>query len=193
MQTFSGAAMNITGPTTVHVGTLNYAPSVPTTIGGTNRAITITRRSLCRSVLATSTPPNQQPPPIDQVTQATLTTNANTTLLVNNLTLNPGQNSLSNFVQNGGTVQVNGTVQMSNSAGGSTITLNGGTFIAAGGRQCQRCIWHRFRWALTRDKQAGAPPLTRPYEFTVLNVNGGAPCRFSTSSRWGCSLMRPAR
>ena len=34
VQTLSGAAMNITGPTTVNVGTLNYAPSVPTTIGG---------------------------------------------------------------------------------------------------------------------------------------------------------------
>ena len=34
VQTLGGAAMNITGPTTVHVGTLNYAPSVPTTIGG---------------------------------------------------------------------------------------------------------------------------------------------------------------
>ena len=115
------------------MGTLNYAPSVPTTIGGTNRSITINTPITLPFGVATSTPPNQPPPPIDQVTQATLTTNANTTLLVNNLTMNPGQNSLSNFVQNGGTVQVNGTVQMSNSPGGSTITLNGGTFIAAGG------------------------------------------------------------
>ena len=34
--------MNITGPITVRVGTLNLAPSVPTTIGATNRAINIT-------------------------------------------------------------------------------------------------------------------------------------------------------
>ena len=86
--------------------------------------------------------------------------------------MNPGQNSLSNFVQNGGTVQVNGTVQMSNSAGGSTITLNNGTFIAAGGGNVNGAL-ASIQMSSNPGQQAGAPPLTRPYEFSVLNVNGG--------------------
>ena len=96
------------------------------------------------------------------MTQATLTTNANTTLLATTLTLNPGQNSLSNFVQNGGKVQVNGTVQLSNSAGGSTLTINDGTFIAGGGGQYQRFRPASIQmgckpWATGRSPAADSP------------------------------------
>ena len=173
VQTLSGAAMNLQGPTTVLVGTLNLAPSAPATIGATSRNVAITAPITLPFGVGTSNPPNQAPPPIDQVTQATLTTNANTTLLANNLTLNPGQNSLSNFVENGGTVQVNGTVSLGNSAGGSTLTLNGGTFIAAGGWHVSGTALASIQMGINGGQQAGAPPLTRPYEFNVLNVNGG--------------------
>ncbi len=174
VQTLSGAAMNITGPTTVNVGTLNYAPSVPTTIGGTNRSISITAPITLPFGVGTSTPPNQPPPPIGQVTQATLTTNANTTLLVNNLTLNANQNSVSNFVENGGTVQVNGTVTLGSSNGGGIITLNGGTFIAAGGGTTNTIPASIVMGATGGFQQTGAPPLTRPYQFAAINVDAGA-------------------
>src|SRR5207344_965039 len=118
-----------TGPTNVRVGTLNFAPSVPTTIGSTGNSITIQGQITLPFGAA---PTNLPPPAADQLAYATLTTNQNTTLLANNFTLNPGQNGLSTFVQNGGTVQVNGTVALGASAGGATMTLNGGQFIAGG-------------------------------------------------------------
>jgi fibronectin-binding autotransporter adhesin len=173
VQTLSGAAMNLQGPTTVLVGTLNLAPSAPTIIGATTRNVAITAPITLPFGVGTSNPPNQGPPAINQVTQATLTTNANTTLLANNLTLNPGQNSLSNFVENGGTVQVNGTVSLGNSAGGSTLTLNSGTFIAGGAAAVSGTALASIQMGINGGQQAGAPPLTRPYEFNVLNVNGG--------------------
>ena len=195
VQTLAGAGLNLQGPTTVRVGTLNYAPTIPTTIGGTGRAINITAPITLPFGVGTSTPPNQAPPPIDQVTQATLSINANTTLLASTITLNPGQNSLSNFIQNGGTVQANGLVQMGNRAGGSTITLNGGTFLGGGATavvaNSSPSSVASLQMGINGGQQAGAPPLTRPYEFNVVNVNNGATMKLVNDLSMGLFFNSP--
>ena len=177
-QTLSGASILLNGPITVRVGTLNLAPTVPTTIGGTNRAINITAPITLPFGFAAGSvnPPGTAtlyPDPAN-LTTATMTINSNTTLQSSTLTLNPGQNSLSNFVQNGGTVQATGIVAIGGSAGGSTMTLNGGTFIAAAApaNSPGTGATASFQMAPNPGQNTFSP--TRPYQFAVLNVNPGA-------------------
>jgi len=176
VQTLSGPgpSMTLASPITVRVGTLDIAPSTPgATIGATNRSVNITAPITLPFGTGTSTPPNQQPPAANLVAQATLKINANTNLIANNFTLNPGQNSLSNFIQDGGTVNVVGTTSLSNSAGGSTMTINNGSFVAGGTGNISGAEPASIQMSVNPGQQAGAPPLPRPYEFSVINVNGG--------------------
>ena len=177
-QTLSGASILLNGPITVRVGTLNLAPTVPTTIGGTNRAISITAPiTLPWGYAAGSVNPpgtaTLYPDPAN-LTYATMTINSNTTLQSSTLTLNPGQNSLSNFVQNGGTVQATGIVAMGGSAGGSTMTLNGGTFIAAAAPANSPGTGATASFQMAPNPGQNTFTPTRPYQFAVLNVNPGA-------------------
>ena len=57
--------------------------------------------------------------------------------------------------------------------GGSTLTINNGTFIAGGAANISGSGASIDSDGANPGQQAGAPPLTRPYEFSVLNVNGG--------------------
>jgi fibronectin-binding autotransporter adhesin len=155
-QTLTGT-MNLGGRLTVLNGTLNLAPTAPTTVGSTGNPISM------------AIPASANPPPA-AVLSGTLTVNSNVTLLASTITLNPGQNSLANIVQNGGTIQANGTVSMGNSAGGSTITLNGGQFIAGGAAAVSGTALASIQMGINGGQAAAG----HPNQFNILNVNSGA-------------------
>ena len=110
--------------------------------------------------------------PSETVTFATLTTNANTTLKANNFTLNPEPEFVVELCakRRHGSSEWHGS--MGNSRGGSTMTLNGGTFLAGGARQFNGNPTS-IQMGETRHSQEPRPA-TRPNEFNVLNVNSGA-------------------
>jgi fibronectin-binding autotransporter adhesin len=178
VQTLSGSGIILNGPITVRVGTLNLAPTTPTIIGGTNRAIAITAPITLPFGFAAGSvnPPGTTtlyPDPAN-LTTATMTINSNTTLQSSTLTLNPGQNSLSTFIQNGGTVQAAGIVAMGGSAGGSTMTLNGGTFLAAAAPANSPGTGASASFQMAPNPGQNNFTPTRPYQFATLNVNTGA-------------------